>query len=190
MALICLGCGRVGVDPANGGRCACGALCWAETSPAPAPRPPPPKVKPPPSARLLRLSETSERMVVHQYEVSELARVLHGIRRGGTIILAGEAGAGKSTVAAELAAAVAEKHRRLAYWLDRDQQAHDLIAALFSRVHARMDRIVLVDERDPREKGYEPLTWTSALAHVPADAACVVIDSLETAGRARTRSRP
>ena len=119
-------------------------------------------------------------MIVHPYDASELARVLHGIREAGTIILAGEAGAGKSTVAAELAAAVAEARNGLSYWLDRDQQAHDLIAALFSRVYAPMDRVVLVEERDPSDLDYEPLTWGSALAQVPGDAACVVIDSLET----------
>lgn len=119
-------------------------------------------------------------MIIHPYDDSELARVLHGIREGGTIILAGEAGAGKSTVAAELAAAVAEARNGLSYWLDRDQQAHDLIAALFSRVYAPMDRIVLVEERDPSEPDYEPLTWVNALEQVPSDAACVVIDSLET----------
>jgi predicted ATP-dependent serine protease len=119
-------------------------------------------------------------MVVHPYDASELARVLHGIREGGTIILAGEAGAGKSTIAAELAAAVAEARDGLSYWLDRDQQAHDLIAALFSRVDAPMDSIVLVEERDPSELDYEPLTWGNALEQVPDDAACIVIDSLET----------
>ena len=105
-------------------------------------------------------------MVVHPYDDSELARVLHGVREGGTIILAGEAGAGKSTIAAELAAAVAEARNGLSYWLDRDQQAHDLIAALFSRVDASMDDIVLVEERDPSELDYEPLTWSNALEHV------------------------
>lgn len=119
-------------------------------------------------------------MIVHPYNASELARVLHGIREGGTIILAGEAGAGKSTVAAELAAAVADARQGLSYWLDRDQQAHDLIAALFSRVYASMDGIVLVEERDPSELNYEPLNWMNALDQVPSDAACVVIDSLET----------
>jgi predicted ATP-dependent serine protease len=48
------------------------------------------------------------------------SRVLGGVRAQGTILLAGEAGAGKSTVAAELAAAVAEERSGLAYWLDRD----------------------------------------------------------------------
>ncbi|MEP7124285.1 MAG: hypothetical protein ABJE95_25380 [Byssovorax sp.] len=119
-------------------------------------------------------------MTILPYETSELARVLGGVRAQGTILLAGEAGAGKSTVAAELAAAVAEERGGLSYWLDRDQQAHDLIATLFTRVNASMDRIVLVEERDPREEGYEPLDWRSALAHVPGEAACVVWDSLET----------
>ncbi len=119
-------------------------------------------------------------MRVIPYEASELARVLGGVRAQGTILLAGEAGAGKSTVAAELAAAVAEARGGLSYWLDRDQQAHDLIADLFTRVNASMDRVVLVEERDPREEGYEPLDWRSALAHVPGEAACAVWDSLET----------
>jgi len=119
-------------------------------------------------------------MTVIPYEASEVARVLGGVRAQGTILLAGEAGAGKSTVAAELAAAVAEQRGGLSYWLDRDQQAHDLIATLFTRVNASMDRVVLVEERDPGEEGYEPLDWRAALAHVPGEAACVVWDSLET----------
>jgi energy-coupling factor transporter ATP-binding protein EcfA2 len=119
-------------------------------------------------------------MIVHPYAASELARVLHGIRPGSTILLAGEAGVGKSTVAAELAAAVAEARSGLAYWLDRDQQAHDLIAALFSRTASPIDRVVLVEERDPNDPDYEPLTWATACEQVPADAACLVIDSLET----------
>ena len=99
---------------------------------------------------------------------------------GSTILLAGEAGVGKSTVAAELAAAVAEARRGLSYWLDRDQQAHDLIAALFSRTASPIDRVVLVEECDPKDPDYEPLTWATALKQVPADAACLVVDSLET----------
>jgi energy-coupling factor transporter ATP-binding protein EcfA2 len=118
-------------------------------------------------------------MIVHPYD-AELARVLHGIRAGGTILLAGEAGVGKSTVAAECAAAVAEARRGLAYWLDRDQQAHDLIAALFARSHAPIDRVVLVEERDLDDPEYAPLSWATAFEQVPADAACIVIDSLET----------
>ncbi len=119
-------------------------------------------------------------MRVIPHDASELARVLGGVRATGTILLAGEAGAGKSTVAAELAAAVAEAHDGQTYWLDRDQQAHDLIADLFTRVDASMNRVVLVKERDPLEEGYEPLDWRSALADVPGDAACAVWDSLET----------
>ena len=92
-------------------------------------------------------------------EASELARMLGGVRAQGTILLAGEAGAGKSTVAAELAAAVAEAHGGQAYWLDRDQQAHGRIADPFTRVDARMDRVVLVEERDACDEGYEPLDW-------------------------------
>ena len=119
-------------------------------------------------------------MTVIPYDASELARILGGVRKGGTVLLAGEAGAGKSTVAAELAAAVAEERGGLSYWLDRDQQAHDLIATLFTRVNASMDRVVLVEERDPGEDDHEPLDWRGALTHVPGEAACVVRDSLET----------
>jgi hypothetical protein len=119
-------------------------------------------------------------MIVHRYDSSELARVLEGVRENGTILLAGDGGIGKSTAAAELAAAVAYQRSGLAYWLDRDQQAHDLIAATFERVHADMDRVVLVEEAEPLEQGFEPLTWEGALAHVPATAACIVLDSLET----------
>jgi predicted ATP-dependent serine protease len=119
-------------------------------------------------------------MVVHRYEASELARVLQGVRENGTILLAGEGGVGKSTAAAQLATAVAHQRSGLAYWLDHDQLAHDLIVATFDRVHAATDRVVLVEEGDPRGRGFEPLTWENALAQVPANAACVVVDSLET----------
>jgi hypothetical protein len=119
-------------------------------------------------------------MLVHPYEASELARVLGGIRENGTILLAGEGGAGKSTAAAQLAACVAQRWNGLAYWLDRDQQAHDLVAALFERSTADMSRVVLVEERDAQEEGFGSLTWNDVLDNVPATASCVVVDSLET----------
>jgi hypothetical protein len=121
-------------------------------------------------------------MTAIPYAATELPRVLGGVRAHGTILLAGEAGTGRSIVAAELAAAVTEARGGLSYRVDRDQQAHDLIATLFTRVNASMDRVVLVEERDPGEEGYEPFDWRSALAlaHVPREAACVVWDSLET----------
>jgi hypothetical protein len=127
-------------------------------------------------------------MTIIPYEASELARVLGGVRAHGTILLAGEAGAGKSTVAAELAAAVAEARGGLSYWLDRDQQAHDLIATLFTRINESMDRVVLVEERDPGEEGYEPLDWRGALAHVPDEAACVVVGLARDLGRLLRRA--
>jgi predicted ATP-dependent serine protease len=117
-------------------------------------------------------------MVVHRYDHSELARVLEGIRESGTVLLAGHGGVGKSTAAAELAAAVAEARHGLAYWLDQDQQAHDLVAALFDRIGANDHRVVLVEESQA-DSG-EPLSWQAALASVPSNAACLVVDSLET----------
>jgi hypothetical protein len=64
--------------------------------------------------------------------------------------------------------------------LDRDPQAHDLIAALFSRSHAPIGRVVLVEERDPGDPEDEPRTWATAFEQVTANATCTVIDSPET----------
>jgi energy-coupling factor transporter ATP-binding protein EcfA2 len=117
-------------------------------------------------------------MIVDPYD-AELSHLLHGIRRLGTVVLAGGAGAGKSTLAAELATAVAEETQGTSYWLDRDQQALDLIHELFRRTDSPTDRITLIREKDPEDPRWEELTWQKALACVPADAACLVVDSLE-----------
>ncbi len=45
--------------------------------------------------------------------------------------------------------AVAEERGGLSCWFDRDQQARDLIATLFTLVNASMDRAIPVEERDP-----------------------------------------
>ena len=59
-------------------------------------------------------------MIAHPYKSSEPTGVLHGTREAGNIMLASEAGGGKSSFAAELTAAVAEARQSLSYWLDRD----------------------------------------------------------------------
>jgi energy-coupling factor transporter ATP-binding protein EcfA2 len=118
-------------------------------------------------------------MVIHRYD-AELARVLGGIREGGTVLLAGEGGVGKSTTAAELAVAVAEARGGFAYWLDRDQQAHDLVAALFERVGATGENVVLVEDADANDIESGVMGWREALATIPREAACIVLDSLET----------
>jgi predicted ATP-dependent serine protease len=183
--LVCLMCGA-SRDLRTGGRCAaCGAMNWIDPSPlAPeakpvtavvAPEPPPAR---PPAAQHVPLSQATENMIVDPYD-AELSLLLHGIRRLGTIVLAGKAGAGKSTLAAELAAAVAEEMDGTSYWLDRDQQALDLISAVFTRTGSPTDRVTLVRERDRDDPAWEELTWQTALASVPEDAACLVVDSLE-----------
>jgi len=188
MALMCLVCGTAH-DPRTGGRCrGCGAMNWAETSPPlkPAPKPavlpaPAPAPAPPSAALYLPLSQTTEKMIVDPYD-AELSLLLHGIRRLGTVVLAGKAGAGKSTLAAELATAIAEEMPGTSYWLDRDQQAIDLIVELFNRTGSSRERVTLIRERDRQDPDWQELTWEKALAAVPANAACLVLDSLEAWG--------
>jgi len=49
-------------------------------------------------------------------------------------------------------------------------------------------KLAIVQEREPGDPLYVPLTWRAALGMVPAGAACVVVDSLETwADRTRER---
>ena len=50
---------------------------------------------------------------------------------------------------------------------------------MFSRSHAPIDGVVLVEERHPDDPDCELLTWVTAFEQVPADAACTVVDSLE-----------
>lgn len=135
------------------------------------------------------MGDTVETLIVDRYEGAELADVCGGgLMRGGVLLVGGLAGAGKSTLAAELGAIVAEAVGGLVYWLDRDQRNPALIHETFARTCSSRARLAIVQEREPTDPLHVPLTWRSALSMVPAGAACVVVDSLETwADRARER---
>jgi predicted ATP-dependent serine protease len=135
------------------------------------------------------MGDTVDGLIVDPYEGAELADVCGGgLMRGGVLLVGGLAGAGKSTLAAELGAIVAEALGGLVYWLDRDQRDPALIRETFARTGSSRARLAIVQEREPNDPLYAPLTWRAALAMVPAGAACVVVDSLETwADRARER---
>ncbi len=119
---------------------------------------------------------------------SRLNELLGGIKRGALLLIAGAAGAGKSTAAAELAVAAVEHwsspeagelRQRWChiFWLDSDQGDHSLIKLLFSTVGPQAEAIFAsrVKLLDPQRT----YTWESALARVPDNARIVVVDSLE-----------
>lgn len=197
---ICIRCKRL-ERPTRGGRCLCGASSWVtpgmpDPPPLPAPprRPPPPSppAPPPPPAPtpgIVLMGDTVEGLVVDRYDGAELADVCGGgVMRGGVLLVGGLAGVGKSTLAAELGAIVAEELDGLVYWLDRDQRSPALIHETFARTGSSRSRLAIVQEREVDDPLYVPLTWRAALDMVPAAAACVVVDSLETwAERERER---
>jgi energy-coupling factor transporter ATP-binding protein EcfA2 len=135
------------------------------------------------------MGEDVEGLVVDRYEDAELAEVCGGgLMRGGVLLVGGLAGAGKSTLAAELGAIVAKTHDGLVYWLDRDQRNPALIHETFARTGSSRARLAIIQEREVTDPRYVPLTWRMAFDMVPRGAACVVVDSLETwADRTRDR---
>jgi hypothetical protein len=105
-----------------------------------------------------------------------LSTVLGGLAHGKVHAILGIGGAGKSTVAAQAAAAIAELHQTQLWWLDGDQGTMDLIRQSF-HFAAAADRYLRVP-RAP--EGQPPFTWQQALAAVPSSALVMVVDSLET----------
>jgi energy-coupling factor transporter ATP-binding protein EcfA2 len=111
---------------------------------------------------------------------ARLSEALRGVGRHALILLAGAAGSGKSTLAAELGAVVAEEHGGEIWWLDRDQTDPALIRGNFDLTGSPIERLRLVQEREPTDPLWQPLPWRVALAMVPKEAAFLVVDSLET----------
>lgn len=100
-----------------------------------------------------------------------LSEALGGVVLGFKILVGGIPGAGKSTLAAELAAEMAEKLNGIAFWLDAEQNT-DVVRELFLRTNSSPDRIVRVSKTNGAG-------WREAFASVPKDAAVMVVDSLQ-----------
>jgi DNA repair protein RadA/Sms len=183
---ICACCDAL-EEPAGGGWCRCGASTWiAPPAPPKAAR----RSAAPGGERspvFVRSLEGAAPLIVEPY-AGELAQVLGGILRGGLLLLAGDPGAGKSTLAAELATAIAGARGGLAYWLDREQD-DSLVRANIERVGQSVDRVRLVSARPKTDPDYKPITWAQALALVPMEAPVLVLDSLQAWARSEAEQR-
>lgn len=110
-----------------------------------------------------------------------LSKALGGVVPGMTILVWGQPGAGKSTLAAELAAAMAQVMKGMCYWLDMEQLNRSLIKACFTRTRSPTDRVRVISARSPRDPEYAPVTWRDALAAIPPKLRnVIVVDSLQT----------
>ena len=127
--------------------------------------------------------------IVDDFGWSRLNDALGGIMRGAVILMVGGAGAGKSTAAAELAAAAADhwsspeagEDRNLGvriYWWDADQRDTALIRRCFQT--ARVEPIF--ESRVRMLKTDRMWTWEDAFSRVPDNARVLVVDSLERWG--------
>jgi hypothetical protein len=130
-----------------------------------------------------------EAPIVDDFVGARINELLGGIKRGALVLIAGAAGAGKSTATADLASVVAEHwahpdRRALRvvrcpiYWMDADQIDPSLIRQLF--LTAKKDHIFTQPGRVKRLVARVP--FEEALARVPSSARIVVFDSLETWG--------
>ena len=167
-------------EPAGGGWCRCGASSWiAQPAPTKAAEaaPKPAALRGVRSPVHVRSLDGAQPLIVEPY-AGEIAQVLGGILRGGLLLLAGDPGAGKSTLAAELATAVASARGGLAYWLDREQD-DSLVKANFERVGQSTARVRLISALPKTDPDYAPITWEQALARVPMEAPVLVLDSLQ-----------
>jgi hypothetical protein len=135
-----------------------------------------------------------EAPIVDDFVGARINELLGGIKRGALLLIAGAAGAGKSTATADLAAVVAEhwahpdrgplrvRHCPI-YWMDADQNDPSLIRQLF--LTAKKDDIFTQPGRVKRLVARVP--FEEALARVPSSARVVVFDSLETWGGTQKR---
>ncbi|HMY17893.1 MAG TPA: hypothetical protein PKA58_16330 [Polyangium sp.] len=144
--------------PEWGGFCDCGASAWE-------PQPLEPK-----SGIRFETLERGHSLRPRQYR-APLAQALGGIVHGYKILVGGIPGAGKSTLAAEIAAEMAADLKGLAFWLDAEQNT-DVVRELFLRTNSSPDRVVRVSKTNGAG-------WREAFASVPKDAAVMVVDSLQ-----------
>jgi hypothetical protein len=186
ITLVCLVCGRRGRRRALGGRCECGGRNWLETSPSPpssspeaSPPPSPPTERQPTESGLRALgTEGARRLIVDDYPGSSIATALEGIGRGMVVMLAGTAGVGKSTLAAQAGFVIARQTGACLYWLDADQLREELIEETFYRARCPPDGLAgrIFPVHEEREDGLPD--FRRACARVPENGVAV-IDSLE-----------
>lgn len=185
LTLVCLGCGRRGRRRPLGGRCDCGAYNWLETSPSsssspePSPLPSSPAQRQPIESGLRALgADGARRLIVDQYPGAAIATALEGIGRGMVVMLAGTAGVGKSTLAAQAGFMIAQQTNACLYWLDADQLREELIEETFYRARCPPDGLAgrIFPVHEEREDGRPD--FRRACARVPENGV-VVIDSLE-----------
>lgn len=144
--------------PARGGLCFCGASVWK-----------PQPLLPRPGIRFETLDGGNS--LRPRYYRAILSAALGGVVIGSRILVGGKPGAGKSTLAAELAAEMANKLNGLTFWLDAEQST-ELVAELFPRTNSAPDRVIRVSKTNGAG-------WRDAIASVPNDASLLVIDSLQ-----------
>lgn len=170
--LICAGCSRAW-DP-------CWRVCdWCESTYPIKIAQPSPSAHPIGGIRVDTLDGVRDLVPVHCDAL--IARALGGVVPGSLLLLWGLPGAGKSTLAAELAAHLAHRFRGLCYWLDMEQLNGGLIKACFSRTGAPTDRLRVVRPDDSPAAQQIPITWREALAVIPrSPRTVVVVDSLQT----------
>ena len=179
--LVCACCSRPWAPAAR--VCAkCGATYPVNLAPPP---PPPPAPGPPrlagevPGIKIETLEGARDLTPLDYNAV--LSKALGGVVPGMTLLVWGLPGAGKSTLAAELAAAMVSAMKGVCYWLDMEQLNRSLIKACFTRTRSPTDRVRVISARSPRDPQYTPVTWRDALAAVrPSRRSVVVVDSLQT----------
>lgn len=106
-----------------------------------------------------------------------LSEVLGGVELGRKILVGGQKGVGKSTVVAELAARMGEALGGVIYWLDREMDVSQ-VKALFLRTNSRTERVRWVGP-DPDAPVDKPILWREVMPVIGADAAVIVVDSLQ-----------
>jgi hypothetical protein len=99
-----------------------------------------------PGIRILRADDADE-LVVTAYPCV-LSTVVGGFAHGKTHAILGSAGAGKSTLAAQAASAIAAQHGAPLWWLDGDQNSMGLVLRSFALARSQPHNL-----RVPRARG-------------------------------------
>jgi predicted ATP-dependent serine protease len=181
--LVCACCSRPW-DPSVGSCGMCGATYPINLAlpPPPAPRPTqgPPRIALEVPGIKVETLEGARDLTPIAYDAA-LSQAMGGVVPGMTILVWGLPGAGKSTLAAQLAASMVRAMKGVCYWLDMEQLNRSLIKACFTRTRSPTDRVRVISARSPRDPNYTPVTWRDALTAIPPSRrSVVVVDSLQT----------